>query len=122
VILLGSTLGAVWIVLRGPVALFGVLVAAVMVLGFGWVLISSMMPAAPADRRCPQCGMEDGLRPAHEDTTRGIRCRSCGFTDETASAWMIAEEDGPLQEVVLRERKDRRNARTERAQTEDEQR
>lgn len=107
-VFLAATLAGVWIVKRGPVGLFGALVAVAIVLGLGWILASALLPAAPADRRCPACGAEDGLAPAFEDTTRGVACRSCDYSDETASAWMIAEEDGPLESIVLRERAARR--------------
>jgi hypothetical protein len=107
-VFLGATLAGVWIVKRGPVGLFGVLVAFAIVLGFGWILASALLPAAPVDRRCPACGATGGLAPAFDDTTRGVACRSCDYRDETASAWMIAEEDGPLESVVLQERAARR--------------
>ncbi|MCA8980420.1 MAG: hypothetical protein H6831_09735 [Planctomycetes bacterium] len=110
-VFLGATLAGVWIVKRGPIGLFGALIAVAIVLGFGWFLASTFLPAAPADRTCPACGAEDGLGPAFEDTTRGVACRACDYLDETASAWMIAEEDGPLESVVLRERAARRTPR-----------
>ncbi len=107
-VLLTAVIGGVVLVKLGPVHLFAGLVALGVVLGFGWILASAVLPAAPVDRTCPACGVVDGLRPAHEDTTRGVACRACGFRDEDASAWMIAEEDGPLESVVLRERAARR--------------
>lgn len=107
-VLLAAVVGGVVLVRLGPIHLFAGLVALGIVLGFGWILASAVLPAAPVDRTCPACGLEDGLRPAHEDSTRGIRCRACGFRDEDESAWMIAEEDGPLESVVLRERAARR--------------
>ena len=107
-VFLSATLAGVWLVMRGPVEWFGGLLAIAIVLVLGWVVASTVLPNAPVDRSCPKCGLEDGLRPAHEDTTRGIACRACDYRDETASAWMIAEEDGPLEDVVLRERAARR--------------
>lgn len=121
-VFLGATLTGVWIVKSGPTGLFGALIAVAIVLGFGWLLASALLPAAPADRRCPACGTENGLAPAFEDTTRGVACRSCDYLDETASAWMIAEEDGPLESVVLRERAARRALNAPTAQPENEAR
>lgn len=115
-VFLGATLAGIWVVKRGPVELFGGLVVISIVIGFGWILASVLLPSAPVDRSCPNCGHADGLRPAFEDTTRGVACRACDYMDETASAWLIAEEDGPLEPVVLRERAARRRGNTSRAQ------
>jgi len=120
-VFLSAALAGVWIVMRGPAGLFGGLIAVAIVLGFGWILASALLPAAPADRRCPDCGKE-ALAPAFDDTTRGVACRSCDYLDETASAWMIAEEDGPLESVVLRERAARRAGTERNGRTEDESR
>ena len=67
-----------------------------------WVLVSVFFPAR-ADRSCPRCG-EESLERLDRTRTTGIRCRACGFRDEQASAWLMAEEEGPLEEIVLRER------------------
>jgi hypothetical protein len=120
-VFLGAALAGVWIVKSGPVGLFGGLIAVAIVLGFGWILASALLPAAPVDRTCPSCG-KDALAPAFDDTTRGVACRSCEYVDETASAWMIAEEDGPLESVVLRERAARRAGTERTGRTEDEPR
>ena len=37
-------------------------------------------------------------------STRGIRCTACGFRDPDASSFLMAEEEGPLEPTVLRER------------------
>ena len=38
-------------------------------------------------------------------TTHGVRCRSCGFEDEAQSSWLLAEEEGPLEDIVLESRR-----------------
>lgn len=107
-LLLGAVLLGTAIVMQAPTHLLGFALGGALLFGFGWILASTLLPAAPVDRRCPRCGAEDGLRPASRDTTRGVACDVCDWTDETASAWMIAEEDGPLEDVVLLERAARR--------------
>jgi ribosomal protein L37AE/L43A len=77
---------------------FGLLVA----LGLGWVLVSVFFPAR-ADRRCQSCGSES-LERLDPQSTQGLRCSSCGWCDAEASAWLIAEEEGPLEHTVLRQR------------------
>jgi hypothetical protein len=37
-------------------------------------------------------------------TARGLRCPACGFRDETRSAFFLAEEEGPLERIALKER------------------
>ena len=33
------------------------------------------------------------------------RGHACGWRDESASAWLLAEEEGPLEELVLAQRR-----------------
>ena len=102
-LLLGATGLGVFIVLRQPDGLFGwvlaLLVGAVVV----WILASSIWPAK-ADRRCPKCGLETLER---QDPMRleGVVCTECGWSDETESSFLFAEDEGvPLEPIVLEER------------------
>src|ERR1700752_1634982 len=72
-------------------------------LPFLWVLVSTLWPAK-ADRVCPVC-KKDRLERIDRGTTVGVRCGACGWRDESASSWLLAEEEGPLEEVVLRQRR-----------------
>jgi len=80
-----------------------------LVLGLGgivmvaWIAISVLWPAR-ADRSCPAC-RQDALVRLDPDDAVGVRCTACGFRDETQSAWILAEEEGPLEGIVLEERK-----------------
>ena len=98
--------GVGFVILRSrPMVLFSVaaLVAGgVVVL---WVLISSLWPAR-ADRNCPGCGGET-LERIDPRTTVGVRCRACGFWDDSLSSWFLAEEEGPLEQFVLDQRRRR---------------
>jgi hypothetical protein len=87
---------------RGPDQLFGYAFGALLGLAFLWVGISVFWPAR-ADRRCPNCG-EEALERLDQDTTRGLVCRACRWRDSTASSWFLAEEEGPLEQLVLRDR------------------
>lgn len=71
----------------------------------GWVLVSVFYPAR-ADRTCPRCG-EQGLERLERESTRGVACRLCGHVDASASSFLIAESEGALEPVVLRERRER---------------
>jgi DNA-directed RNA polymerase subunit RPC12/RpoP len=90
------------IVLRRPLALFTGVLIAVAAVPAGWVLASALWPAR-AERRCPACG-KDALARLDERTTHGLVCRACGHRDESASAWLLAEEESSLSEIVLAER------------------
>jgi len=90
------------IVLQRPLSLFAGVLAALAAVPVGWVIVSALWPAR-AERRCPACG-KDALRRLDERTTHGLVCRACGFRDESASAWLLAEEEGPLEEIVLSQR------------------
>ena len=67
-----------------------------------WVLAASMWPAE-ADRTCPQC-KEEALERLDPNTTMGLRCTACGHVDAAKSGWFLAEDEGPLEELVLRQR------------------
>lgn len=77
-----------------------------------WVLAASFWPAS-ADRKCPACG-EERLERLDPETTMGVRCTACGHVDETKTGWFLAEEEGPLEELVLRQRELKRAARQRR--------
>lgn len=67
-----------------------------------WIAASSLWPAT-ADRRCPVCG-EDSLVRLDPLSTRGLSCSACGHTDESASSFLLAEEEGAIEPIVLHER------------------
>jgi len=99
----------VWLGLKRPPLLFGLLAGTFLVVPVLWVLISALWPGK-ADRKCPACG-KDALRRLDPRATTGLLCGACGFRDESASAWLLAEEEGPLEPLVLAQR-ERRRARS----------
>jgi hypothetical protein len=106
-LLLAATSASILLVLRGPDELFGVAFGLVLALGLAWILVSSLFPGK-ADRVCPECGRETLAR-LDPRSTHGLRCRSCGWRDESASSFLLAEDDGaPLEDIVLRERRTKR--------------
>lgn len=108
-LLAGVTAGAA-VVLRGPEATFGWVLTGLTGAAVLWIVISVLWPAR-AERTCPSCGGQT-LERLDRETTRGQRCRACGWRDETASSFLFAEEEGPLEDIVLRERGVRRRPRT----------
>ena len=106
-LLLAATSASILLVLRGPDELFGVAFGLVLALGLAWILVSSLFPAR-ADRTCPECGKR-ALTRLDPHSTHGLRCRACGWRDASASAFLLAEDDGDaLEDIVLRERRFRR--------------
>jgi len=101
--LLVALAAARWLVAEVPATAFFWILGALLLAPVAWALVSSLWPAA-ADRRCPRCGA-DALERADPSAALGIRCRACGHRDEAASAWLLAEEEGPLEEIVLRARR-----------------
>ena len=97
-----AVLAGAWVVFARPLPLFGGVLAFLAVVPALWVLVSALWPAK-AERRCPQCRAL-GLERLDRRATHGLRCRACGWRDEHASAWLLAEEDGRLEEIVLAER------------------
>jgi hypothetical protein len=95
---LGAVGVAAWIVFARP-PLFGVLLAVLLVGPLSWILVSTLWPAR-AERRCPGCGA-DALVRSDPRATHGLACEQCGWRDESASAWLLAEEEGSLEELVL---------------------
>lgn len=103
-LLLAAVSAGVLFVFRGPDHVFGIAFGLVLGLGFLWILVSTMFPSKP-DRTCPQCG-QDTLVRLDPKTTRGLTCGACAWTDASASSFYLAEDDGVLQDLVLR-REDR---------------
>lgn len=93
---------AVWIVRREPEGLLGWATGGALGALFLWILASALWPAR-AERTCPRCGAA-GLARLDPRAAHGVGCERCGFRDESASAWLLAEEEGPLEELVLRAR------------------
>ncbi len=83
-----------WLAPLGLWALFGLCAT--------WLGVSVFWPAK-TNRECPKCG-EEALVRLDDQTTIGVRCEACGQVDREATSWFIAEEEGPLEEVVLRQR------------------
>ena len=81
---------------------------ALFVLPVLWVVISALWPAR-ADRTCPACGAGT-LRRLNRRSTRGVVCQRCDHRDATASSWFLAEEEGPLEPLVLEQREKKRSA------------
>jgi len=91
------------LIVRGqPLGILGYVLGVLLVVPIAWVVISALWPAS-ADRRCPAC-RADALERLDAASTTGLACRSCGWRDESASAWLLAEEEGPLEDIVLRQR------------------
>lgn len=101
-IALAALAAGLWLALRRPPQLFGILLAALVLVPVVWVLVSALWPGK-AERRCPAC-RQDSLARIDSSSTVGIRCSTCGWRDESASAWLLAEEEGPLEELVLAQR------------------
>ena len=99
---LGSVLLGIVLLTRRPDGLWAYVVGAIFVVVFGWFLVSTLWPSR-AERNCPACERE-GLTRLSEESHRGLRCTLCGFEDENASSFFIAEEEGTLEETVMLER------------------
>lgn len=91
-----------WIVRRAPQGLAGWTLAGALCLSCLWILVSVLWPAR-AERACPLCRAEALVR-LDPHSAHGLSCERCGFRDESASAWLLAEEEGPLEELVLEAR------------------
>jgi hypothetical protein len=102
-LILAAIASGLLLVLRGPEGLFGVAFGLVLALGLGWILVSSLLPAR-AERTCPRCGGE-GLERLDPDSSQGLVCRLCSWADESASAFLLLEDEGrPFEDIVLRGR------------------
>lgn len=102
-LLLAAVAAGTAFVLRGPDGIFGLAFGLVLALGLGWILVSTLFPAR-AERTCPQC-RRDGLERLDPDSSQGVVCRLCAWADESASAFLLLEDDGrPFEDIVLRGR------------------
>ena len=104
-VFLGAIAAGVAVVLRAPAWLFAAAFGALIAAGLAWVVISAWFPAA-ADRRCPACGALS-IERLDLRTTTGLACGRCGWRDESASSFLLAEEEGALEPLVLAERAER---------------
>lgn len=101
-VLLATVVGSIALARANPTALFVSLFVLAAVLPLGWVTVSALWPAK-ADRTCPTCGAS-ALERLDAASTHGLACRACGWRDESASGWLLAEEEGPLEALVLARR------------------
>jgi ribosomal protein L37AE/L43A len=99
------------IVRAGPLAWFGLVLGLLALVPAGWVLVSALWPAR-AERTCPSC-RKPALARLSKEATHGLVCRACGWKDESASAWLLAEEEEGLERLVLAERRRSSNSRGE---------
>ena len=97
-LLLGAVLTGVTLVRSGSQTWFVVVSVGLVVLPAAWVLVSALSPAR-SDRRCPGCKQE-ALARRSPDSTQGLVCLACGWADEQASGWLLAEEEGGLDRIV----------------------
>jgi hypothetical protein len=95
--------GTLAVVLSRPSWLLPATLTVVVGGSLAWLVVGAFWPGG-ADRGCPKCG-EEALERLDPKTTLGQRCGACGHVDPLASSWFLAEEeDGSLEEVVLRQR------------------
>lgn len=106
--LLASACGVI-LVLHGPDRLFVAALAALFGVALLWMLVSIFWPAR-VDRTCPACG-RTGLRRLDPTSAHGVACDACGHVDPEQSSFLMAEEEGPIEPMVLRERNPRRASR-----------
>lgn len=114
-ILLTATACGVLLVLRGPDRWFGYALAALLGIAVAWILVSALHPAR-ADRACSDCG-QPTLERANPLRTTGVRCSACGRYDPEASAFLMAEEEGVVDTLVVSERLERSRARNRSTQS-----
>jgi hypothetical protein len=106
---LAAAFGGGWLALRHPGWLFAAVATVVLGGALLWILVSALSPAT-ADRGCPECGADTLVR-LDAGTTRGVRCTACGHRDASVSSFYLAEEEGPLEHIVLAERAGRQGRR-----------
>jgi hypothetical protein len=107
-LLLAATATGILLVLRGPDRYFGLALGSMMCLAIAWILVSVLFPAQ-VERTCPICGRET-LRRLDPEMTRGVMCSECGHLDRDASSFLMAEEEGSLESIVMAERKSSRSS------------
>jgi hypothetical protein len=108
-LILGAVALAFALIRSHPLGLARALALGALVAVLSWIVTSVLWPAR-ADRRCPACGADSLVRKDPRATV-GIACARCGYADADASAWLFAEEEGPLERTVLEERAARRRGR-----------
>jgi hypothetical protein len=101
-LMLGAVALAFALIRGRPLEIARIFGLASLVAVLSWIVASVLWPGR-SDRRCPSCGAEALVR-RDPNTTVGIVCSRCGFVDEEASAWLLAEEEGPLERTVLEQR------------------
>jgi hypothetical protein len=69
----------VWIGVRWPAAIGGVLCAGAVLVPFLYVLVCALSPAW-GDAKCPRCGKAALRRPDRRNPV-GVVCDACGFED-----------------------------------------
>lgn len=106
-LLLAAVVAAFALLRHGPDPLFGYALAAIFGLAGAWAALSIFWPSKP-DRACPSCGRADLAR-IDPRTSLGLVCRSCAWRDESASGWFLAEDEGALEGIVLRQREAKRS-------------
>ena len=114
-LLLLVAVGTLQLLLQAPGALFGWVFAGIGLAAAAWIGISVFWPAR-AERNCPICS-ERGLERLDPERTLGLRCAACGWTDEEASSWLLAEdEDVSVQELVVSQRQEQRQGQRARVE------
>jgi hypothetical protein len=94
------------IVVHGPDWIFAVSLGLLLGIGLLWILVSVLFPAK-AERTCPACSGK-GLERLDPQSLHGVQCRLCGWSDPAASSFLLAEEEGTFEDIVLHERGYRR--------------
>lgn len=79
------------------------IIGGILVLIFAWIGVSVLWPAR-ADRSCPQC-KADALERMNPQSAVGLLCKLCGWSDDTASGWYLAEEEMEALEPLAMERR-----------------
>ncbi len=102
---LGAITVGILIVRTEPSWLFGVVLGVLLVGAVGWVAVSALWPAR-ANRTCPECG-EESVERMDPTEVRGLTCSACDWEDPTASAWLLAEDEEPVLEDLVRPRRPR---------------
>jgi ribosomal protein S27AE len=104
-LLIGVGFG-VWITRQEPRGLLAPILGLGLGLPIVWIVISALWPGK-ADRLCPRCGSNELAR-LDPRSTYGLRCGACDYQDDEASGWLLAEEEGALEEIVLSQRRQAR--------------
>jgi hypothetical protein len=101
--LLAAIAAGMRIVIAGPDGIFAVCFGLLLGIGVLWILISVLFPAK-AERTCPACAGR-GLERLDPQSLHGLECRLCGWHDPDASSFLLTEEEGTFEDIVLHERR-----------------